>query len=49
MTWQQIDIVSDPHYMIQGLKSGRNYSFRISAIYPAGQSGWSIPVIKKIN
>lgn len=48
-TWQQIDIISDPHYMMQGLKSGKSYSFRISAIYPDGRNLRSEPVTKKIK
>src|SRR5688572_22250497 len=48
-SWKQVDIISDPHYMMQGLKSGKNYSFRISAIYAEGQSRWSEPVTKKVK
>lgn len=47
--WQQIDIVSDPQYSLQGLKSGRTYSFRISALYRSGQGPWSEPVLKKVK
>jgi hypothetical protein len=47
--WKQVDIISDPHYSMQGLTSGKNYSFRVSAIYNAGQSGWSNAVTKKIK
>jgi len=47
--WQQVDIISDPYYSIQGLKSGRSYSFRISAVFSGGQSKWSEAVTKKIK
>ncbi len=47
--WQQVDIISDPHYSMQGLKPGKSYSFRISAIFCGGQSKWSEAVTKRIK
>jgi hypothetical protein len=47
--WLQIDIISDPCYSMQGLKSGRSYSFRVSAIFSCGQGPWSEAVTKKIK
>ncbi|HEY3251108.1 MAG TPA: fibronectin type III domain-containing protein [Ignavibacteria bacterium] len=47
--WQQLDIVSDPQYSISGLRLGRTYLFRISAIFKSGQGPWSKAVIKKIK
>src|SRR4030095_15247823 len=47
--WQQIDIVSDPQYSLSGLRSGRTYCFRISALYRSGQGPWSNPVMKKVK
>lgn len=48
-SWQQVDIISDPHYSITGLRSGRKYSFRYSAIYSTGQGPWSEAVTKIIK
>ena len=47
--WQQIDIVSDAQYSVTGLKAGKTYQFRISALHESGQSAWSSPVQKKVK
>jgi hypothetical protein len=47
--WLQVDIISDPCYSMEGLKSGKSYSFRISAIFSEGQGPWSEAVTKKIK
>lgn len=47
--WKQVDIISDPHYMMQGLKSGKSYLFRIAAILNGRQTAWSEAVTKKVK
>lgn len=47
--WEQVDIIKDPLYCITGLKPGREYSFRVAAVYPDGISGWSSAVSKKVK
>lgn len=47
--WKQFDIVKDPLYCISGLKPGREYSFRVAAVYAEGLSCWSSIVTKKVK
>lgn len=47
--WKHIDIITDPHYTINGLNSGKIYSFRIAPVYTKGQGAWSEPVEKKVK
>ncbi len=44
--WQQIDIVSDPCYKIEGLDSNKDYYFRVAAVFSDGQGEWSEPILK---
>jgi len=45
--WREIDIVTKSVYTVTGLKSGREYSFRVAAVGLGGSSGWSESVMKK--
>lgn len=47
--WQQFDFVKDPLYCITGLKPGREYSFRVAAVYSNGMGKWSSAVTKKVK
>ena len=47
--WHQVDIVSDPQYSMQGLKSGKSYSFRVSAVFSNGDCIKSSAITKKIK
>lgn len=42
--WKHADIVTRSKYTIAGLKSGKQYKFRIAAITSIGQHSWSDPV-----
>lgn len=46
--WVQIDIVIEPYYMLTGLDDKNEYKFRVAAVLPEGQIGWSDVVVKKI-
>ena len=45
-TWTQAAIVTRSRATIMGLTSGTKYWFRVAALGPAGQSGWSNPATK---
>src|SRR4030095_995267 len=47
--WEQVDIVSDPQYSLQGLKPGKKYSFRIAPVFTSGRGKWSDSVMKTIT
>jgi hypothetical protein len=47
--WKQIDIIFEPVYMINGLKTGKLYFFRVAPIFRNGQGAWSNPVSKKVK
>lgn len=47
--WQHIDIVSDPQYTLNGLRTGCIYGFRFCAVFQSGQGSWSEPVHKKVK
>lgn len=46
---QQFDFVKDPIYSITGLKPGKEYSFRVAAVYSNGLGKWSSAVTKKVK
>lgn len=46
LKWTQIDIITKSRYTIMGLRSGKTYCFRISAVTSSGQRPWS-KIIKK--
>jgi chitodextrinase len=45
-TWTQVALVTRSRATITGLASGTKYWFRVAALGPAGQSGWSNPATK---
>ncbi|MEO8512606.1 MAG: fibronectin type III domain-containing protein [Ignavibacteria bacterium] len=47
--WEQYDIVKDPLYCFTGLKPGKEYSFRVAAVYPDRTGAWSSVVSKKVK
>ena len=44
--WEQIDIVSEPYYMIDGLDITKDHYFRVAAVFSNGQGEWSEPILK---
>jgi hypothetical protein len=47
--WEQFDIVKDPLYCFTGLKPGREYSFRVAAVYSDRTGAWSAAISKKVK
>lgn len=47
--WKQFDIVKDPLYCFTGLKPGKEYSFRVAAVYSDRTGEWSAAVKKKVK
>ncbi|HEX8494332.1 MAG TPA: fibronectin type III domain-containing protein [Pyrinomonadaceae bacterium] len=45
-SWEQAAVVTTSSTTVQGLTSGSKYWFRVKAVGPGGQSGWSDPVMK---
>jgi len=45
--WKEIDIVTRAVYTVTGLRSGKEYSFRVAAVGSKGKGKWSGTVIKK--
>lgn len=45
--WKHIDIINEPFYMINNLKPGKIYFFRVAPIFQDNQGAWSEPVSKK--
>lgn len=46
--WVQVDIVTEPFYMLSGLSGKSEHSFRVAAVFPEGQGEWSKVSSKKI-
>lgn len=46
--WVQIDIVTEPFYMLSGLDSKAEHFFRVAAVFPEGQGEWSEVFGKKL-
>jgi hypothetical protein len=46
--WNMIDITDESHYTITGLKSKKEYIFRVAAIYNNKQGDWCKAVTKKV-
>ncbi len=44
--WEQIDIVSEPYYMMNGLDINKDHYFRVAAVFSNGQGEWSAPILK---
>lgn len=49
MRWKQVDIICDSYYLIDGLKRGSIYLFRVAAVFAEGQGPWSKAVSKKVK
>lgn len=47
--WVQVDIVTDPFYMLSGLSDKSEHSFRVAAVFPDGQGEWSKVSSKKLD
>ncbi len=47
--WIQIDIVTEPFYMLSGLTGKSEHSFRVAAVFPDGQGKWSKVSSKKVS
>ena len=47
--WVQIDIITEPIYMLSGLDPKTEHFFRVAAVFPDGQSEWSEVFGKKSN
>jgi hypothetical protein len=45
--WKEVDVSGKPALSVSNLKSGKIYSFRVSAVCSAGQGEWSSKVVKK--
>lgn len=48
-TWKHADIITRTRYTASGLKSGKQYNFRIAPITSNGQQEWSEPVAQKAS
>ena len=48
-TWKHADIVTRTRFTASGLKSGKQYNFRIAPITSTGQQEWSDPVSQKAS
>jgi Fibronectin type III domain len=48
-TWKQIDVVTNSHYTVTGLKRNVKYGFRVAAVMMTGRNMWSSTAIKKNN
>jgi hypothetical protein len=46
--WVQVDITSEPYYMLSGLDDKTIYSFRVAAVFKDGQGKWSEVFSKKL-
>jgi len=47
--WEQVDIIKDPKYCLTGLKPGKEYLFRVAAVFPGGKGPWSSEIVKKVK
>ena len=47
--WVQIDIITEPIYMLSGLDPKTEHFFRVAAVFPDGQGEWSEVFGKKSN
>ncbi|HLT24728.1 MAG TPA: fibronectin type III domain-containing protein [Ignavibacteria bacterium] len=45
--WSQVDIISEPYYMLSGLDDKTEYSFRVAAVFKESQGEWSEVFTKK--
>jgi hypothetical protein len=45
-SWRNCAVVVKSQATIEGLTSGKKYWFRVAAVGPNGQSGWSNPATK---
>lgn len=45
--WKYEDVINTNNYTVTGLRSNKNYIFRMAAIYKDGKSSWSMPVKKR--
>lgn len=45
--WRTIDIISESHYTVKGLRSNRNYAFRVAPVNDNKIGEWMTPVVKK--
>lgn len=48
-SWKHIDIINEPSYMINNLKSGKKYFFRVAPVFNDKQGAWSEPVFKIVK
>jgi len=46
--WKHVDIVTVSRCVIEGLKSGKEYLFRVAAVKRNGQNIWSNQIRKKL-
>lgn len=46
--WIQVDITTEPYYMLTGLDNKSEYSFRVAAVFKEGQGEWSEEFSKKL-
>lgn len=47
--WIKIDIITKSSYTVSGLKAGRKYYFRISAVNSSGEGPWSKIICKLVQ
>ena len=45
LNWMQVDIITRSSYLISGLKSGKKYGFRVSAVSASGRGRWSEVIV----
>ena len=46
--WKHVDIVTESRCVIEGLKKGKEYLFRVAAVSRNGQNIWSSQISKKL-
>lgn len=49
LTWKHIDIVTRTRYTASGLKSKKQYCFRVAAVTSTGQQEWSNPAAQRTS
>ena len=47
--WKHVDIITEPFYMLTGLRNGSHFFFRVAAVFRNGQGPWSEPFARTVK